>query len=321
MASLNMSSLNDDLRIRAAWLYYKEGMTQDQVARELGTTRTKVLRMLAAARQDGSVQVRIISKLSRSVELERELERKFGLERALIIPAPTNPDMVHEMVGMILGEYLTDSLRENMTIGLGWGRTLNYCLNAISPQQLAGLSIVSLLGGLTRVSRANPAELAWRVGDRLSAQSFLIAAPVFAPDEQTRRALLVHAGIDEVFRRAENLDMAVISVGDFSSTSIFKQYQLWEEKEIDSLQKTGAVGDVLFHAIDAEGQILDHEINRRVIAVHPHSLKSARKIVLASGGMSKSVCFPAAMKLLKPHVIVTDEELGESLLAGSSYAD
>jgi len=312
-----MSSLNDDLRIRAAWLYYKEGMTQDQVARELDTTRTKVLRMLAAARQDGSVQVRIISKLSRSVELERELERKFGLERALVIPSPTNPDMVHEMVGMILGEYLTDSLHENMTIGLGWGRTLNYCLNAISPQQLAGLSIVSLLGGLTRVSRANPAELAWRVGGRLSAQSFLIAAPVFAPDEQTRRALLGHAGIDEVFKRAENLDMAVLSVGDFSDSSIFRQYELWGEEEIRSLQNSGAVGDILCHFIDDAGQIIDHEINRRVVAVHPRTLKSARKIVLASGGKSKSAAFPAAMKLLEPHVIITDEALGESLLAAN----
>jgi len=312
-----MSSLNDDLRIRAAWLYYKEGMTQDQVAREMGTTRTKILRMLAAARQDGSVQVRIISKLSRSVELERELERKFGLERALVIPSPTNPDMVHEMVGMILGEYLTDSLHENMTIGLGWGRTLNYCLNAISPQQLAGLSIVSLLGGLTRVSRANPAELAWRVGGRLSAQSFLIAAPVFAPDEQTRRALLGHAGIDEVFKRAENLDMAVLSVGDFSDSSIFRQYELWGEEDIRSLQNSGAVGDILCHFIDDAGQIIDHEINRRVVAVHPRTLKSARKIILASGGKSKSVAFPAAMKLLEPHVIITDEALGESLLAAN----
>jgi len=308
-----MADLNADLRIRACWLYYKEGMTQDQVAREIGTTRTKVLRMLAAARADGIVQVRVTSNLSRCVELERAVERKFGLERAIIVPSPRNPDMTHEVIGAVLGEYLTETVRENMTIGLGWGRTLNGCLSCVAPQQLPGVSIVSLLGGLTKVNRANPSELAWRVGDRLSARSYLIAAPIYAPDERTCSALRAHEGINEVLKQAENLDMAILSVGDFSPTSIFRQYELLADKEMESLQKFGAVGDVLCHYIDANGEIIDHEINRRVVAVNPHSLRSAGKIILASGGESKADSFPAAMQLLSPHVIITDEKLAEKL--------
>ena len=61
------TDLEEDIKTRVAWLYYMESMTQDQVAQELGLTRSRVLRMLAASRQDGTVQICVTSKLSRCV--------------------------------------------------------------------------------------------------------------------------------------------------------------------------------------------------------------------------------------------------------------
>lgn len=277
-------------------------------------TRTKVLRMLAASRLDGTVQIRVISKHSHCVDLERRLEKKYGLERAIIVPMPQKADMVPEIIGAVLGEYLTDVLKENMTIGLGWGKTLSACLPSIPQQAHAGVSVVSLLGGLTRVSTFNPSEFAWRLGDRLSAESYLIAAPVYAPDERTREALLTHPGIKEVFRRSENLDLAIVSVGDLSPTSTFISYGLLEKEEMSSLQRAGAIGDILCRFINADGEIIDHEVNRRVVSADPRALRSARKVVLASGGWQKLAVFRAAMKLLSPHVILTDELVAERLL-------
>ncbi|MFB2553678.1 sugar-binding transcriptional regulator [Ensifer soli] len=309
-----MSDLTHDLRTRAAWMYYKEGLTQDQIAQELGLTRTKVLRMLATARTDGTVQIRVLTRHSHCVELERQIEKRYRLERAIVVPMPQRADMVPEIIGTVLGEYLTDVLKPNMTIGLGWGKTLSSCLPSIPQQSQAGISVVSLLGGLTRVSTFNPSELAWRLGDRLSAESYLIAAPVYAPDERTRTALLTHPGIREVFRRSENLDLAVVSVGDLSPSSTFGRYGLLEKEEMASLERAGAVGDVLCRFMNADGAVLDHDINHRVVAVDPQTLRSARKIVLASGGWHKLPVIRASMRLLSPHVLITDEQVAERLL-------
>lgn len=309
-----VSDLSDDLRTRAAWLYYKEGMTQDQVAQELGLNRAKVLRMLASARLDGTVQIRVLSKQSTCIAVERELEKKFKLERAIVVPVPKQPEQLPEIIGGVLGEYMTDFLKENLTIGLGWGKTLSSCLPSIPQQADAHISVVSLLGGLTRVSSFNPSEFAWRLGDRLAAEAYLIAAPVFAPDERTRASLLTHPGIREVFRRSENLDVAIVSVGDLSPGSTFSRYGLLEREEMLSLERAGAVGDVLCRFINADGEILDHEVNRRVVAVDPRSLRTARKIVLASGGWHKFAAFKGALKLLSPHVVLTDLEVAQRLL-------
>jgi len=170
-----------------------------------------------------------------------------------------------------------------------------------------------MLGGLTRVSGVNPSEFAWRLADRLSAECYLMAAPVFAPDPHTREALIAHPGIKEIFQKASRLDLAILSVGDLSPFSTISEYYLLQRDELKSLQAAGAVGDVLCRFIDGEGNIIDHPINERVIAFDPLELRSARKIVLASGGWEKYNAIKGALGLLKPHVLVTDEIVAERL--------
>ena len=48
-----------DLKVRVAWLYYVEGLTQEQIARQLDIGRMRVIRILAAARDEGIVRIRI----------------------------------------------------------------------------------------------------------------------------------------------------------------------------------------------------------------------------------------------------------------------
>ena len=311
------SEFSVDLRTKVAWLYYMEGMTQDDISKTLGLSRSRVLRFLANSRQSGIVQIRVTTKLSHCVEIERALEAKYGLERAIVIPKPQEASATQNIIGSVLGGYLSEVVTENMMIGLGWGKTLSASLPSIEYRDQMGISILSMLGGLTRVSGINPSEFAWRLADRLSAECYLMAAPVFAPDAQTRNALLTHPGIQEIFRRAARLDLAIVSVGDLSPHSTISEYVLLERDELSALQAAGAVGDVLCRFIDADGNIINHPVNERVVAIDPRELRTARKLVLASGGWQKYEVIRGAMRLLKPHVLVTDELVAERLAAES----
>ncbi len=315
MERANPVDVSDDLKTKVAWLYYMEGLTQDEISRLLDLSRSRVLRILAGARQSGMVQIRVTGKLSHCVAIERALETAYGLERAIVIPRPQDTAATHDIIGAALGAYLSENIPENATIGLGWGKTLSASLPGIAYRERDGLSIISMLGGLTRVSGANPSEFAWRLADRLSAECYLMAAPVFAPDAHTRQALVNHPGIQEIFRRAARLDLAIISVGDLSPLSTISEYILLERDELTTLQSAGAVGDVLCRFIDADGNILDHPINERVVAVDPRELSGARKRVLASGGWQKYPVIRGALRLVKPHVLVTDELVAERLVA------
>lgn len=312
-ADVQVIDVNDDVKTRIAWLYYVEGMTQDEVANIVGMNRSRVLRILAAARQDGTVQIRVTTRMSRCVELERRLESRWNLTRAIVVPEPQDPSQLRAIIGAEVGAYMSTAVTSNMTVGLGWGKTLTSGVPAIVPRAADGVKVLAMLGGLTRVSEINPSEFAWRVADRLSAECYMLASPVYAPDPRTREALVSHPGLAEVFTRAQTLDMAVVSVGDLTPHSVFSEYGLLTRDEIASLEAAGAVGDLLCHFIDADGNVIDHPVNERVVAINPLSLRGTRQMVLASGGWHKLTVIRAALKLLRPTVLIVNELVAERL--------
>jgi DNA-binding transcriptional regulator LsrR (DeoR family) len=306
----------DDLNIKVCWLYYMEGKTQEEISLALGLNRSKVLRILASARQNGTVQVNVTTEFSRCIELERALEKRLGLERAIVVPNTADAARDTDGLGAALGQYVTSILEDGMTIGLSWGRTLSKSLTHVESQGQTGIKVISMLGGVTRVSGENPSEFAWRMADKLSAECLILAAPVFAPDARTRDALLQHEGIKDIMTAAKSLDLAILGVGSISPHSTVAQYFVLDRDDLSNLQAKGAVGEVLCRFVDANGKIIDHPLNDRVLAIDPRDLQQSKKIVLTAGGWEKYEIVSAAMKLLKPHVLVTDEGVAERLVAG-----
>lgn len=311
---MNFHESSEHTKTRIAWLYYVEGLTQDEIVNQTGLKRSKVLRILAASRQDGTVQIRVTTNLSKCVELERGLEERWGLTRAIVIPEPQDEAQTSSILGAALGAYISQNVTSHMTIGLGWGKTLTSALPAIVSPKVEGIRVLSMLGGLTRVSTVNPSEFAWRLADKLNAECYLLTAPVFAPDPQTKETLSTHSGIREIFMQARSLDMGIVSVGALTPTSAFAEYGLLTREEISSLHAAGAVGDVLCHFLDEEGNIIRHPINDRVIAVNPSTLSMARNMVLVSGGSQKVKVVRAAMKLIRPKVLIVNESTAGSLM-------
>ena len=305
---------SDHAKTRIAWLYYVEGMTQDEIVNQTGWSKSKVLRVLAASRLDGTVQIRVTTNLSKCIELERALEERWGLARAIVIPEPQDQIQTQSILGAALGAYISENVSSHMTIGLGWGKTLTGALPFIVSPKVEGIRVLSMLGGLTRVSSVNPSEFAWRVADKLDAECYLLTAPVFAPDLTTKAALIEHSGIKEIFMQARSLDMAIVSVGALAPHSAFVEYGLLSKDEMSSLHAAGAVGDVLCHFVNEEGNVIHHPVNDRVMSINPEQLNAARNMVLVSGGSHKFKIVRAAIKLLRPKVLIVNERVAEHLV-------
>ncbi len=301
-------------RTRVAWLYYVEGLTQEQVARKLELTRLKVVRILAQCRDEGMVQIRINSRLASCVELERKLERAFDLGQAIVVPTPQDADSLDAIIGNATGDYLSTNLKSGMTIGVGWGRTLQSSLRSIETRLLKDVTVVSLLGGLTHAAAVSPSEFAWRFADLLGAECYYVAAPAFTSDESTRASLLKQKGLQEVFDRSCKLDMAVVSVGDMADTATIFDYGLVSHDDMISLREAGAVGDVLCHFLMPDGSLVDHPLNRRVMACDPRALRNTPKLVLASGGVEKVPIMLATLALTRAKVVITEEATAAALL-------
>lgn len=308
------------MRVRAAWMYYVEEMTQNDIANALGIGRVSVVRLLAEARARAEVRISVAGPLAELVGIERELERRYELERAIVVPAPGSGEDPAPVISAAIGAYLSQTVRTGMTVGLGWGRTLHDSLPFIEARALDDLRVVSLLGGIAEAHRFNPAEFAWRFAQIFNGDAFLLAAPAIVDSIETKRALVERCGLKPVLDMAEALDLVVLSVGGIAADATTYRTGFISEQDRHSLERAGAVGDLLFHFIDRDGRLIDHPINSRIMSADMDAIRRAGTRVLASGGPEKSDVLRAALAFVRPTVLVTDERSAGRLLGEPNEA-
>jgi DNA-binding transcriptional regulator LsrR (DeoR family) len=310
------SAYSDDssLRLRAAWLYHAHNLTQNEVAERLGIGRSTIIRLLEEAKKRGEVRIWIEEGEGELVELALELEHKLGLDEAIVVPASDGFENAAKSVGLALGKFLSDTIADNMTIGVGWGRTLTASLASFHPPHHAGIKVMSLLGGSVETKFSNPVEFAWRIAGALRAECYLFPAPLVVDSAATKRVLIERCGLEPLYRMAGKLDLAVISAGDINRSSTSLVRHLVAAEELEELVELGCVGDVMCNFLDAEGNLLRHPLNDRVMSVDLDTLRTAEHIVLASGGEVRAPIIHATIKRLGCHSLVTDESAARALL-------
>jgi DNA-binding transcriptional regulator LsrR (DeoR family) len=302
------------LRLRAAWMYFVEEMTQNEIALKLGVGRVTVVRLLAAARERNEVKITIGDRLAECVEAERLLESRFDVEEAIVVPLSARGADATGPVAAATGAYISSLVRANMRIGVGWGRTLVSSLAFMSERNVENLSVVSLLGGIMKARKFNPAEFAWRFASLFQADCYLMTAPLVVDSAATRQTLIERCGLGDIFELAKSLDAVVLGAAGMGADATAHLSKFISNADRASLVKAGAVGDVLFNFFDAGGKLVDHPINERVMSVPLDIIKKVPTRVLAAGGASKVPALAGALAMVKPTVLITDEYTARDLL-------
>ncbi len=117
-----------------------------------------------------------------------------------------------------------------------------------------------------------------------------------------------------IFEMADNLDMALLSVGGITTLTTSYRTGYLTEADRRSLIDAGAVGDVLYNFIDEAGTVVDHEVNGRVLSANLSRLRRTPERVLISGGPEKLLALKAAIQNMAPTTLVTDEQTANRLL-------
>jgi DNA-binding transcriptional regulator LsrR (DeoR family) len=303
-------------RVRIAWMYYVEGLTQNEIADRLGIGRVTVTRNINEAIKQHEVKIWIEGKIAECLDLERELTEAFRLREAVVVPEPVSPELIAKAIGIAAGQYISEQLRDGSTVGVGWGATLYESLQTLAPRKLENLQVISLLGGIVQARKFNPAEFAWQFARIVGADCYLLQAPAVVDSPETREALLERCGLNEVLERANRLDMALLSVGAISANGTAFRVSLIPEDDRRAMAKQGAVGDLLLNFFNREGELIDHPFNRRIMSLPITQLRKVPVRIIASGGKEKVECLRGALRLIDGNVLITNEETAKDLLKG-----
>jgi DNA-binding transcriptional regulator LsrR (DeoR family) len=306
--------VEEQLATRAAWLYFVAENTQAQIGKKLGLTRVRVNRLLAQARQSGLVQVTITGRLAASIRLEDALKRRFDLLDAVVVPSSSELERQRAVIAAAAGNYLAQQLHDGISVGVGWGQTLRHSLRYVPHRNYKGLSVVSLIGGLTHSSAVNPHETASHLADIVGGQCYYFAGPAFTDTEATREILMNQPMLRDVYERGRKVDLAFVSVGELGKNSTMAKLGLITAQEVTTLQDVGAVGDLCSHWLDARGHVVEHPLNRRCVALPPEHLREVPRVVLVSGGKNKVSMMHGVLSNKLANIVVTDELTAKALL-------
>ena len=303
-----MSSEETKLQTRVAWSYYNEGKTQAEIALKQGVTRAKVNRILQDCRDSGLVQIIINAEEASCAEVEGLLEKTFGLVKAIVVPTPAKEVHLHSAIGETAGAYVSKHLRDGQGLGLGWGKTLRASLGGVKQRPPCAVSIVSLFGGLPRSETTNPYDVAAVFARRLNVgQCNYIAAPMYVASEQVRKILMSQPMFENVFKKAEEVDMALIGAGDLTQLSTNVLLGALTVEEWKSLLQADSVGEVFGYFLDKDGKPINHPINKRFMGADLVHLKQIPIKVVASGGIQKVPIIKAVLRAGYADILVTDE--------------
>ena len=305
--------VSSDIAVKTAWLYYVEGMTQEQIAERLGVNRVKVMRTLAACTADGVVVTSINAQTARQVELERALETRWGLDAAVVVPTPSGEEHLEKSIGHAVALYLGEEMQDGMTLAIGGGATLHASLGFMARRALKDASVVALVGSLPHSQWINPSIVAAKVADIFGVDSYQITAPVVVNDPALRDLLWKQPELTDVRDRVAAADIALLTVGEMSPTATVFRYGIVPQDAMRDLERKGAVANMLCYFIDADGGLVDHEVNDRVMAIDLDVVSAVPNVVLAAGGRQKVAPIRAALKAVEANVLITDSETAMAL--------
>ena len=116
---------SEELLLRVAWFYYKDELTQEEIAKRLSVSRASVGRMLDRARKVGLVSINLNADHLDAFEVSGQLRRTFGLSEALVVPDHVSGEGDRPALNARLGrggaQFMSTHLRPGGTVGVGWG--------------------------------------------------------------------------------------------------------------------------------------------------------------------------------------------------------
>lgn len=303
-----------DLAARAAWLSFVGGLTQDQIAAELGISRQRVQRLVARAAAEGLIRVRIDHPIAECLELERALKARFGLESAWVSPdvgrgADPLAGLAPFAAPVIERIFLGDKVR---SIAVGTGRTLRMVVEHMQSIDGSRHKLVSLIGNVAPDGSASFYEVIMRLAEKTAAPHYQMSIPVVArsPEELELFRSLPHVRATRALAVAA--DLAIVGIGQMGLDAPLLVDGFITPAEQAELAAAGAVGEMLGNIFDREGVYLDHPINRRIVGVRVPT--AGMSVLCIAGGPAKLLPLRAALagKLLSG--LITDETTAKSLL-------
>lgn len=316
----NENGIRSDLLatlVQVAQMYYEGNLSQQQIADELGVSRSLIALYLKRARDQGIVKIEINNPQDYREDLALILQARAGLNRVVVVPSPGNSAaLTRRSIAGALARHLENTLLDGDVVGIGFGRTMAEVAELLAPSRSCSADFLPLVGesssGLIGTySQVNLHVL--KMASSFNATPHFLHAPLMVNSPTLRNLLLEDEGIHSVTRYWDQLTHACVGIGTLPPMTGEVIYI--GQENLDQFEKAGGVGDVCSRYFTADGNFIEAPLYDCIVGIRPEQLRHAKHVLAVASGAEKA---QATASLIRAGLITdlfVDEDLARAILA------
>ena len=260
----------DELRMiaRVARLYFEMNKHQSEIAQQLGISQATVSRLLVRSKEEGIIRISLNMPQGVYIELEESLVMKFNLRDAIVVDSLEDDEkLIQRDLGAAAAYFLESSIRPHEVIGISsWSATLLALVDALHPlPRKPGIKVVQILGGVGNPAvEAHATRMTSRLAQLVNGEGVYLPVPGVLTSEEARNILLADDVCKHAISLFDQVSTALVGIGAIDPSPLLAQSgNIFPPSEMELLNKEKAVGDILLHFYDIEGNLVNSGLDKR----------------------------------------------------------
>jgi DNA-binding transcriptional regulator LsrR (DeoR family) len=147
-----------------------------------------------------------------------------------------------------------------------------------------------------------------------NARLFLIPAPLLVSSKEMVTAITAEHPVKEILRMVSLASFTIISIGGMNDEATILKTGVLSKNDFLFLKMQGAVGDILCHFFDKQGNMVSTPLDGRLVTTPLGTLKSLSNVTGVAGGRDKREAIKGALAMGYIDIFITDEDTAQWLI-------
>jgi DNA-binding transcriptional regulator LsrR (DeoR family)/DNA-binding XRE family transcriptional regulator len=261
------------------------------------------------------------------VDLAERVRRAFGLREVLVVPV--GPELLSRFRYILVGEaartYFKKQVYEGMSVGIAGGYSVSRMIYALRRGECQNIDVYPLaispvVESIAVDTNSLVGALAYRHQEyNVRGYCLQYASP---QDLKSAKDSQKFALTRRILAKAKSVDIAFMGLGTFRRRFVPIDWlgDLLESQELslETIRRRGAIGDILYHLIDQDGQSVASEIEHLICSIELGDLREmvqwGVQVVAVASDWRKAEIARAAIRGGYANVLIINDGLARAML-------